>query len=257
MTLRGRTTPSESERTDPARRALPRPPVWSVLVASATLVAGGVAFGVHESRPPSGLSAIRPSGIPADVPTALASLMGLSPDRTRQAPDFTLVDQHGQSVSLSGLRGRPVVLEFMDPHCTDICPIISQEFTRAYAELKDTRPDVAFVAVNVNQYHNTTADMLAYTNEHGLSSIPGWHFVTGPVPTLRRVWRDYGIYVDAPSPDADVVHSSVVFFLDSSGRERFSASPIDYHTASGDAYLPAGQINQWGHGISLVVRSLA
>jgi len=29
-----------------------------------------------------------------------------------QAPDFTLPDQHGNPVSLSGLRGKPVVLYF-------------------------------------------------------------------------------------------------------------------------------------------------
>jgi mycoredoxin-dependent peroxiredoxin len=29
------------------------------------------------------------------------------------APDFTLVDQHGEPVTLSGLRGHPVVLVFL------------------------------------------------------------------------------------------------------------------------------------------------
>ena len=254
--LRRCPVPTDQEGPPPTGRGLRRPPVWSVVVSAAAVV-GALGYGVHQLRAPASPSSIRPSGIPADVPTALASLMGLSPDRTRPAPDFTLVDQNGRSVSLSSLRGRPVVLEFMDPHCTDICPIISQEFTRAYADLRGSRPDVAFVAVNVNQYHNTTADMLAYTQEHGLSAIPTWHFVTGPVPALRSVWWNYGIYVDAQSPDADVVHSSVVFFLDSHGMERYSASPTDYHTSAGDAYLPAGQIEQWGQGIALVAKSLS
>lgn len=29
------------------------------------------------------------------------------------APDFTLTDQHGETISLSALRGRPVVLVFL------------------------------------------------------------------------------------------------------------------------------------------------
>lgn len=229
--------------------------MWA-MIAAAAVVAGVVGYGVHEWRTPTTPSAIRPTGIPADVPTDLASMMGLSPDRPGPAPDFTLDDQHGQTVSLSSFRGHPVVLEFMDPHCTDICPIISQEFIRAFADLGRRGPDVVFLAVNVNQYHNTIADTLAYTNEHGLSAIPTWHFVTGPVPALRSVWRSYGISVDAPSPNADVVHSSVVFFLDSHGIERYSAVPTDDHTSSGSAYLPAGQLDEWGHGIALVVKSL-
>ena len=256
MTLRGRTTPSESERTDPARRALPRPPVWSVLVASATLVAGGVAFGVHESRPPSGLSAIRPSGIPADVPTALASLMGLSPDRTRQAPDFTLVDQHGQSISLSGLRGRPVVLEFMDPHCTDICPIVSQEFVDAYRDLGPRGRDVVFLGINVNPYALSVGDVAAFSSAHGLDAIPTWPFLTGPLVALREVWRHYGIAVIPRGPRGDVIHTSVIYFIAPNGSERFLAAPQDDHTKSGTAYLPFGQLASWGRGIALVAKDV-
>ena len=32
-------------------------------------------------------------------------------------------------------RGHAVVLEFMDPHCTDVCPLVSAEFIDAYHDL--------------------------------------------------------------------------------------------------------------------------
>ena len=44
--------------------------------------------------------------------------MALSPVPARAAPGFTLTDQDGHVLPLSALRGRVVVLEFMDPHCT-------------------------------------------------------------------------------------------------------------------------------------------
>ena len=47
-------------------------------------------------------------------------------------------------------RGKVVVLEFMDPHCTDIYPIVSQEFIDAYHDLGRAAGDVVFAAVNVN-----------------------------------------------------------------------------------------------------------
>jgi len=65
------------------------------------------------------------------------------------------------------------------------------------------------------------------------------------------------VAVDAPSRNADVIHTSVVYFIDLSGRERYAASPMVDHGSSGSSYLPAGQLASWGHGIALVARQMA
>jgi protein SCO1 len=149
------------------------------------------------------------------------------------------------------------VLEFMDPHCTDICPIVSQEFVDAYHRLGPTAAKVAFIAVNVNQYHKSVANMADYSRQEGLNTIPGWHFFTGSVPALKNVWRDYNVAVQAPNPDADIIHTSAVYFIDPQGREAFLASPMVDHTKKGTAYLPAKQVKQWARGIALVAHNLA
>jgi cytochrome oxidase Cu insertion factor (SCO1/SenC/PrrC family) len=198
----------------------------------------------------------RPSGIPASVPDETVNLMGLAPVPARLAPGFTLTDQDGRAVPLSGLRGKVVVLEFMDPHCTDICPLVSQEFVDAYHDLGRSAPYVVFAAVNVNQYYNKVPDVLAYSRAHQLSTIPGWHFLTGPAAALQAVWRAYHVEVQAPDPDADIVHTSAVYFIGPGGTERYVADPMVDHTSSGTAYLPAGQITAWGRGIALVAKTL-
>jgi cytochrome oxidase Cu insertion factor (SCO1/SenC/PrrC family) len=199
---------------------------------------------------------IRVTGIPPSVSTPLASLMALSPIPVKLAPTFTLVDQNGHTLSLSSFRGRVVVLEFMDTHCTDICPIVSQEFIDAYHNLGAAATHVVFVAINVNKYHARVADVAAFSKEHQLNSIPSWHFFTGSVAALSSVWKKYGILVQARSPNADIIHSSFVFFIDPNGQERYLANPMDYHTSTGVAYLPTGQLTSWGQGIALVARSL-
>ncbi|MGH9057186.1 MAG: SCO family protein [Acidimicrobiales bacterium] len=184
--------------------------------------------------------------------------MNLESLQGHPAPNIALTDQSGKALALSGLQhqGRVVVLEFMDPQCTDICPIISQEFKVAYKALGADAGRVAFVAVNVNPFHTTMADVASFTNEQGLEQVPSWHFVTGTVPQLQQAWHDYGIAVQAPSPTADVVHSDNMYFIDASGRERWVASPTDDHTANGTAYLPAGQVRQWGLDIASVARQM-
>jgi cytochrome oxidase Cu insertion factor (SCO1/SenC/PrrC family) len=211
----------------------------------------------HHQQQQIALSDIRPSGIPASVSTNVADLMGLSPVPHRPAPSFVLTDQRGRIFSLSSFRGKTVVLEFMDPHCTDICPIVSDEFVDAYHDLGHEASHVVFLAVNVNQFHRGVADMMAYSREHNLLTIPSWHFFTGPVARLRSVWSSYNVEVDAPNPNADIIHTSIVYFIDPHGIERYVASPMDDHTATGAAYLPAGQLSSWGRGIALVASHLA
>ncbi len=200
---------------------------------------------------------VRVSGIPGNVPTALANLMQLSPVPSTPAPGFTLTDQHGRPVSLATFRGRAVVLEFMDTHCADICPLVSQEYIDAYHDLGAAAAEVVFVAVNVNPYHRQIADVAAYSRAHQLTTIPSWHFLTGPAGSLRAVWRGYDIAVAAPNPHADIVHTSVVYFIDPDGRERYVAAPMADHSSKGAAFLPAGQLSGWGRGIALVARDLA
>jgi cytochrome oxidase Cu insertion factor (SCO1/SenC/PrrC family) len=228
--------------------------VTVVLVAA---VAGSAYLIQRPGRSPAPEQALRPSGIPPSMSARLASLMVLSPVPAARAPGFTLTDHRGRTLGLEAFRGKVVVLQFVDPHCTDICPIVSAEYLRAWRELGPLAGKVVFAAVNVNQYHAKVHDVAAYSREQQLAAIPNWHFFTGPVPTLQTVWRDYNITVQAPSPHADIVHTSAVYFLDPQGRQRYLAAPMVSHTKSGKAYLPPAQIAAWGHGIALLARHLA
>jgi cytochrome oxidase Cu insertion factor (SCO1/SenC/PrrC family) len=241
-----------------SRLPLRRGPGLAIIAVAAavTILAATAAYAVIRVRQHQA-AGLRPSGIPASVSTSLANLMQLSPVPVTSARGFTLTDQGGHAMSLASLRGRVVVLEFMDPHCTDICPIVSQEFLDAYRDLGASAPRVVFVAVNVNRYHLRVADVAAFSSEQQLTQIPAWHFLTGSYPSLRAVWRAYQIQVDAPGPDADVIHSSQMYFIDPQGRERFLADPMVDHAASGSSYLPANQLASWGLGIALVAGHLA
>ena len=230
-------------------------PALVVALGVMVLLAGTFAFLANRHHHQQS-QLIRVSGIPSSVSTPLATLMALSPVPAKPAPDFTLTDQNGRTLSLSSFRGRAVVLEFMDTHCTDICPIISQEFIDAYRQLGTAASHVVFAGVNVNAYHAAVSDVAGFSREHRLNTIPNWHFFTGQVSDLHSVWSDYGIVVQAPNPTADVIHSSFTFFIDPNGNERYLANPTDDHTASGAAYLPAGPLASWGRGIALVARSL-
>jgi cytochrome oxidase Cu insertion factor (SCO1/SenC/PrrC family) len=113
------------------------------------------------------------------------------------------------------------------------------------------------VAVNVNPYFRNVSDVAAYSAGHQLNTIPSWHFFTGSLGGLKAVWRAYDIEVEAPSRNADIIHTSQVLFIDPGGRERYMATPMTDYTSTGKAYLPVGPLTEWGRGIALVTRQLA
>ena len=216
-------------------------------VAAVVLVgAGATAAAVLLTHGKSAPQPLVADPVDAAVPAAVQSRLGLSSLGSRPAPGLSLVDQRGRTVSLASLRGRVVVLEFFDPVCTDICPIVSQEYVEANRLLGAAARKAAFVAVNVNQYHRSVADVAGFSRKHGLDGIASWHFLTGPTSTLQRIWQAYGVAVQ-PNPSGDVVHSSLVYFIDAKGRERYLAMP-DRNKKGIDA---------WAHGIAAVVRALA
>jgi hypothetical protein len=63
-------------------------------------------------------------------------------------------------------------------------------------------------------------------------------------------------HVGAPNANADIMHTSVVYFKDPLGRERFISTPEVDHTSKGASYLPAASLTAWGQGIALVAKSL-
>src|SRR5260370_13675415 len=135
--------PAGAGRSSRRRR---RRRVWLTLAVVAALLVGVNAYAAYEltsensNANPGQL--LRPTGIPGNIPTSLANLMQLSPIPGVRAPGFTLTDQRGHTMSLASLRGKVVVLEFMDPHCTAISPIVSQQFIDAYHQPAAPSPTI-------------------------------------------------------------------------------------------------------------------
>jgi protein SCO1 len=115
----------------------------------------------------------------------------------RAAPDFTLTDQQGGRVRLGQFRGRLVLLNFIYTNCTDVCPITTATLTRVQNGLIArgwwTR-DVVFLTVTTDPARDTTAVLATYAKRYR-ADARGWHFLTGDLPTLRKVYRAYGISV--------------------------------------------------------------
>src|SRR5512146_864496 len=90
-------------------------------------------------------------------PVIAQALAGSSGQFDTQAPDFTLTSQDGRQVSLASLRGKVVLLTFLDPVCTTDCPLIAQEMRSADALLGGKAASTELVAVVANPTYISTA----------------------------------------------------------------------------------------------------
>ena len=143
------------------------------------------------------------------------------------APDFRLVDHKGTSMALSDFRGNVVVMAFLDPECTDSCPLTANEFRLTSGALGADAARVAFLAVNVNPKKNSVADVAAATKKWGVQDLAGWHYLTGSREELTPIYPAYGILAEGPpKPDkpGELEHSPGAYLIDQAGKERWYIS---------------------------------
>jgi cytochrome oxidase Cu insertion factor (SCO1/SenC/PrrC family) len=160
-------------------------------------------------------------------PILAQAISGGSAPVDSPAPGFTLTSQDGRQVSLSSLRGKVVLLTFLDPVCTTDCPIIAQEFRAADTMLGAKSSGTELVAVVANPTYTSTAFTQAFTKQEGLDQVPNWLYLTGSLSQLAAVWRQYGIEVENLPAGAMSAHNDLAFVISASGRLRqeFSDDP--------------------------------
>ena len=165
--------------------------------------------------------------------TILARAIDGSSDQVNyRAPAFSLTGQHGQAVTLASLRGKVVLLTFLDPVCTSDCPLIAQEFRQAGQLLSADSRDVELVAVVANPVDYQLGYTRAFDRQERLAGVPNWLYLTGTLPRLRQVWRNYGIAAQVAPAGSMIAHSDVAYVIDQAGRVR---QEMDFDPGPGTA----------------------
>lgn len=131
------------------------------------------------------------------------------------APDFTLSDQFGKPVSLHSFRGKVVILAFNDSECTTVCPLTTSAMLQAKAMLGRDGSRVQLLGVDANPHAISLENVWSYSELHGM--LHDWHFLTGSLPQLKRVWKQYA--VEAAVEAGQITHTPALFVIDPRGRK--------------------------------------
>lgn len=113
------------------------------------------------------------------------------------APDFALVDQHGDERSLADFRGQWVTLFFGFTHCPDVCPTTLANLTGALEALGDDAERISGVLVTVDPERDTPERLREYLDAFHPSLVG----LTGEPGEIEEVAAAYGIHAERARED--------------------------------------------------------
>ncbi len=99
-------------------------------------------------------------------------------------PDFSLVDQTDQPVSLSAFKGRITIIDFMFTHCPFICPRLTGQMLEMSKALSGT--PVRFASFSVDPVRDTPARLREYATEKGID-LSRWSLLTGAQAVIDSI----------------------------------------------------------------------
>ena len=176
-----------------------RPQLRFALFAATIGIAIGLAAALlHRSQG----SAAQPSPLRAQITWAAGA---------KPAPGLALRDQRGATISLRSLRGRVVLLTFLDSRCTRECPIEGHVLRDVLRGIKGT--GAVAVVVSVDPWADTPASARTFAARAGWSG--NWQWLLGDKAALAPVWRAYNIAVKRTP--GDILHSTALYLIDPGG----------------------------------------
>ena len=154
---------------------------------------------------------------------ALALLLAVDPSRAapagfveRDAPDVTVVDQHGVARRFaSELAGdRVVVMSFMFTTCRTLCPVTNSLLAGLEDRLAtEAVPGVRIVSVTIDPVRDDVAALAA--SAEAFAAGPDWFFVGGA--DVARLTRAFGMQ------PADIAFHDPVIFVGRADLARFTS----------------------------------
>lgn len=133
-------------------------------------------------------------------------------------PDISLLDQHGQKVSLASLKGKPVLFDFIYTSCPGPCLVLTSRMKQVANELGSALgKEVRFVSITVDPEHDHPQQLLTYADNQG-ANVDGWLFLTGAPKQIDDVMAGFNLTREREA-DMSPDHALEFFLVAPNGHE--------------------------------------
>jgi protein SCO1/2 len=173
-----------------------------------------------------GAAGVRVAGAqPLDATLSVADAPETYPRLDRPWPSaLGLVDQRGDSFTLSSLEGRPALVTFAFAHCATICPLLVRNAMAARDALstKAGLGDMAVVALTLDPWRDTPSRLPAMAEQWGLG--PRDFVLSGSVDAVEAALDAWGVQRVRDPANGDVTHPALVYLVEGDGTVAFAAT---------------------------------
>jgi len=127
-------------------------------------------------------------------------------------PPLTLLDQHGDKVSLADLKGKPVLFDFIYTSCPGECLMLTQRMKRIATALgPELGNQVRLVSVTVDPEHDQPKQLAQYASSQD-ADVKGWLFLTGTAAQIDAEMARFKL-IRQHEADGSVDHVSEMFLV--------------------------------------------
>jgi protein SCO1 len=131
--------------------------------------------------------------------------------------DTKLVDQNGNTVELSSLKGKPMVVDFIYTSCPGPCLMETAKFANVALRLgNDLGSKVTLVSITVDPEHDGPKQLLDYSRQQGADE-KGWYFLTGGPGDIDQALAGFKLSRQV-EPDGSVDHLVNMVLVGPDGR---------------------------------------
>lgn len=140
-------------------------------------------------------------------------------EKYHHIPEFSLIDQSGDTITNERLKGKIYVADFFFTHCPSICP----KMTAHLKEIQDKfeKEDISIVSYTVDPERDRPERLMEYARTYE-AELDNWSFITGDKKQIYLLARN-GYFISASEgsggPD-DFIHSDLFTLVDTKGRIR-------------------------------------
>ena len=141
-------------------------------------------------------------------------------------PQVSLIDQHGSTVSLASLKGKPVLIDFIYTSCASTCPMLTAKMAAIAHQLGPALgADVKIVSITLDPEHDNPAELAKYAKSHGADGA-GWIFLTGPPAKIDQVLALFKLR-RMREDNGTITHSVSAFLLGPDGHQVRQYNALD------------------------------
>src|ERR1700722_11080761 len=131
--------------------------------------------------------------------------------------DTKLVDQNGDAVVLSSLKGKPLLVDFIYTSCPGPCLMETAKFANVALRLgNDLGSKVTLVSISVAPEHDGPKQLLDCSRQKGADE-KGWYFLTGGPGDIDRALAGFKLSRQV-EPDGSVGHLVDMMLIGPDGR---------------------------------------